>query len=103
MLLGYNDLVLSLTVGLIATDWGGTRVEAWSSPDALKKCKKETDESLSKERVAEPQTTASPNDPSVLWNAMIHPFLNMTIKGAVWYQGESNSGIETAFNIISRS
>lgn len=24
---------------------------------------------------------------SVLWNAMIHPLLNMTIKGALWYQG----------------
>lgn len=23
---------------------------------------------------------------------MIHPFLNMTIKGAVWYQGEANAG-----------
>lgn len=26
---------------------------------------------------------------SVLWNAMIHPMLNMTLKGAVWYQGQS--------------
>lgn len=25
-------------VGLIATDWGGTPVESWSSPDALRKC-----------------------------------------------------------------
>jgi len=24
--------------------------------------------------------------------AMIYPFLNMTIKGAIWYQGESNAG-----------
>ncbi len=23
---------------------------------------------------------------------MIYPFLNMTIKGAIWYQGESNAG-----------
>ena len=33
-----------------------------------------------------------PNQHSVLWNAMIYPFLNMTIKGAIWYQGESNAG-----------
>ena len=32
-----------------------------------------------------------PGDHSVLWNAMIYPFLNMTIKGALWYQGEANS------------
>ena len=24
---------------------------------------------------------------SVLWNAMIHPFLSLTIYGAIWYQG----------------
>ena len=24
--------------GLIATDWGGTAIELWSSPDALAKC-----------------------------------------------------------------
>ncbi|KAJ8280937.1 hypothetical protein GJAV_G00061270 [Gymnothorax javanicus] len=28
---------------------------------------------------------------SVLWNSMIHPLLNMTIKGAIWYQGEENT------------
>ena len=33
-----------------------------------------------------------PGSHSVLWNAMIYPFLNMTIKGAVWYQGEANAG-----------
>ena len=26
------------------------------------------------------------------WNAMIHPLLGMTIRGAVWYQGEQNAG-----------
>ena len=34
----------------------------------------------------------NPSTPTVLWNAMIYPFLNMTIKGAIWYQGESNAG-----------
>ncbi|MEA3462468.1 MAG: sialate O-acetylesterase [Bacteroidota bacterium] len=28
--------------------------------------------------------------PSVLYNGMLHPLKNMTIKGAIWYQGESN-------------
>ncbi|XP_006034395.1 sialate O-acetylesterase [Alligator sinensis] len=25
--------------------------------------------------------------PSVLWNVMIHPLLNMTLRGIIWYQG----------------
>lgn len=38
-----------------------------------------------------PQPSWSPNRPSVLYNAMIHPLLPITIRGAIWYQGESNS------------
>ena len=33
-----------------------------------------------------------PKEPSILWNSMIYPLLQMTIYGAVWYQGESNVG-----------
>jgi sialate O-acetylesterase len=33
-----------------------------------------------------------PGTPGVLYNAMIHPLLNFTVKGAIWYQGESNAG-----------
>ena len=34
----------------------------------------------------------SPNNPSVLHNAMIHPLLPCALRGAIWYQGESNAG-----------
>ncbi len=35
---------------------------------------------------------AGPNDyPSILYNGMIHPLLNYSVKGAIWYQGESNA------------
>ncbi|MBA4187515.1 MAG: sialate O-acetylesterase [Planctomycetaceae bacterium] len=30
--------------------------------------------------------------PGVLYNAMIHPLLAFKVKGAIWYQGESNAG-----------
>ena len=34
-----------------------------------------------------------PNDyPSILYNAMIHPIEKLSIKGAIWYQGEANAG-----------
>jgi sialate O-acetylesterase len=36
--------------------------------------------------------TIGPNDyPTCLFNAMIHPILKFPIKGAIWYQGESNA------------
>jgi sialate O-acetylesterase len=33
-----------------------------------------------------------PNTPTVLYNAMVNPVLPFQIKGAIWYQGESNVG-----------
>ena len=68
-------------------------MEAWSSPDALSKCTGE-DALISHEK-----QQINKNSPSVLWNAMIFPFLNMTIKGATWYQGESNAGIARAVRL----
>ena len=34
----------------------------------------------------------NPNSPSVLYNAMLAPLLPYAIRGAIWYQGESNAG-----------
>ena len=58
-------------------------MEAWSSPEALKMCKKKGSPIT--------ENVGGPSTPSILWNAMIYPFLNMTIKGAIWYQGEANA------------
>lgn len=40
---------------------------------------------------AAPKTWNDPNQPTVLYNAMISPIIPFTIKGAIWYQGESNA------------
>ena len=49
--------------------------------------------------------TLGPNDyPSLLFNAMLNPLLPYTIKGAIWYQGETNAGrayqYRTAFPLM---
>jgi sialate O-acetylesterase len=31
--------------------------------------------------------------PGVLFNAMIHPFIGYTMRGAIWYQGEGNANV----------
>ncbi|CAM9870731.1 unnamed protein product [Bubo scandiacus] len=41
------------------------------------------------------QQLSGPQTPSVLWNAMIHPLLNMTLRGVAWYQGEANTFLHT--------
>ncbi|RYY33460.1 MAG: 9-O-acetylesterase [Sphingobacteriaceae bacterium] len=39
-----------------------------------------------------PYKPDGPNRPTVLYNAMVNPIINYTIKGVIWYQGESNAG-----------
>jgi sialate O-acetylesterase len=34
----------------------------------------------------------NPNSPSTLFNGMLHPIVKFQVKGAIWYQGESNAG-----------
>ena len=38
-----------------------------------------------------PASSGGPNRPTVLYNAMIQPFIQFPIRGAIWYQGESNA------------
>lgn len=38
-----------------------------------------------------PSSSNSPNRPTLIYNAMISPILPYTIKGVIWYQGESNA------------
>jgi sialate O-acetylesterase len=42
-----------------------------------------------------PRTPMGPNNPhspAGLYNAMIHPLIKYPVKGAIWYQGETNAG-----------
>lgn len=45
-----------------------------------------------KEVAPMPASNDGPNRVTVLYNAMINPYLQFPIKGAIWYQGESNAG-----------
>ncbi|MCF6332856.1 MAG: sialate O-acetylesterase [Draconibacterium sp.] len=45
-----------------------------------------------KDLLEKPNDNSGVNRPTVLYNAMINPLLPYGIKGAIWYQGESNAG-----------
>lgn len=80
--------ILDVPVGLIHTSWGASTVQAWMSTDALNAFQTIDIDGLD---ISE----KTQGIPTVLFNAMIHPLLPYTIKGALWYQGESNR-META-------
>jgi len=74
---------LNVPVGVINASWGGSRIEAWIDTQTMQKFP----ESL----FITSQEKTSPNHrASHLYNGMIAPIKNMGIKGAIWYQGESN-------------
>ena len=76
--------ILNVPIGIINTSWGGTRIEPWISELG---CKNFEWVKLPQKK---PVENLSPQTPTVLFNAMINPIVGYGIRGAIWYQGESN-------------
>jgi sialate O-acetylesterase len=113
-------------VGLIDSTWGGTPVESWISLDGLAADASLMPAFASRARFADEQSTVPgrlleerredaaaraagqpipkhpwhPNEvswsPAGLFNAMIAPATPYSIKGVIWYQGETNSAPDRA-------
>ncbi len=104
-------------VGLIGTYWGGTPAESWMSREALeinpryrteildtyaaadREWRRKMDafeqEKAATTRDGRPFNRGAPWQPwggYQLYDGMIAPLLPFAIKGAIWYQGESNAG-----------
>src|SRR4051812_21797729 len=89
-------------VGLIETCWGGSPAEVWMSQAVLEgnaEYKRDIleayQETVAKMEKQEPKNGKAPRvpwKPAELYNGMIAPLIPSAIKGAIWYQGESNAG-----------
>lgn len=125
---------LDVPIGLVGSNWGGTRIEPWTPPvgfdenPALKDIVKRIADTKTKHKQTEAnalkrheawlakaqqqqaagETVAKPpvwpNSPVAhrafptgIYNAMIHPIVPFTTRGAIWYQGESNRGEGMAY------
>ncbi|TCC90042.1 sialate O-acetylesterase [Pedobacter frigiditerrae] len=76
--------MLGVPIGLIGDSYGGSTIEAWMSSDDLKAFP-EVKVPLPTDTIKEVSRT-----PTTLYNGMLHPVIGYGIKGAIWYQGESN-------------
>jgi len=74
-----------LPVGMIHSSVGGTPAESWTSLSGLEK-------EPSLRRYVEQAGKDGKRSVAVLFNGMIAPLIPYAIKGAIWYQGESNNG-----------
>ncbi|MBO9617635.1 MAG: sialate O-acetylesterase [Niabella sp.] len=107
-------------VGLIHASWGGTPAESWVRKDVLAAGKDlapileryesnlknypnelkqyetalehwKQDSAGNKKPVKPIDPLKNSKSPTKLYNAMIHPLIPFSIKGVIWYQGESNA------------
>lgn len=85
-------------IGLLDDNWGGCRIEPWIPAEgfALEPTLAPVLEELKKRDAA---SAGLPDDapgdggaPSTMYNGMLHCVVPFAIKGALWYQGESNGG-----------
>lgn len=78
-------------VGLIQATWGGTHAESWMPKKIMAGDKFYADvlEQYDPARIKRQKDWCKV--PATLWNGMIRPICPYTVKGCVWYQGESNS------------
>jgi len=116
---------LNVPVGLIKCAWGGTRIEPWIPAEAFQQDKEmavyfesnrsaletwnpkqaEADYQAAVKRWSAKRNGRKPRKPSdpkasqqfpaTLFNGMVNPVIPYAIKGAIWYQGESNVGHNT--------
>jgi sialate O-acetylesterase len=80
---------LGTPVGIINSSWGGTPIEAWMSPAALAAF---PGFSNGHPGAGTDSRGGDPWVPGSLFNGMIQPLLPYALRGALWYQGESNVG-----------
>lgn len=77
---------LNVPIGLIHSSWGGTSAENWTPKTII-----DADAKFSDWENTFEENAYRPVEPSVLYNAMIHPLIPFEIAGVIWYQGETNT------------
>ncbi|MCA9175212.1 MAG: sialate O-acetylesterase [Planctomycetales bacterium] len=85
---------LNVPIGLIGSNWGGTRIEPWTAPEGFKSNPNLKSISDKLDSFPEKNNKGAINHQSALalYNGMIHPMVPFGVRGAIWYQGESNNG-----------
>jgi len=98
---------LNVPVGLIETCWGGSPAEVWMSQRALasnpvyqRDILDSYAAALRKTEPAGPKSQRPAWKPAELYNGMISPLIPFAIKGAIWYQGESNEARAQQYGIL---
>lgn len=79
---------MGCTIGLISASQGASVIQSWMPEDALEKIGiRFPAEELNDSHFKYPLWNPS----GCLYNTMLHPWIDYTVSGVIWYQGESNT------------
>ena len=81
---------LKVPIGLVGSNWGGTRIEPWVSLDGFRSVPELSKQAADVEKLWSEGGKVGSGTPSAIYNAMIHPLAPYAMRGGIWYQGESN-------------
>lgn len=81
---------IKVPIGLISSNWGGTRIEPWTPGSVY-----ESSPIFAAETAVKPYKIDN-SEVGGLYNSMIAPLAPFALKGFIWYQGESNAMFEDA-------
>jgi len=82
---------LGVPVGLVGSNWGGTRIEPWTTLAGFESVS-ELSKEAEKVKSYKADTKVGGGSPSAIYNQMVHPLAPFAMRGGIWYQGESNGG-----------
>lgn len=84
---------LNTPIGLINSSWGGTPAEVWTPAEIVN----ENPELRKSAELLKPLPWWTVT-PGYAFNGMVAPLTNYTIRGAIWYQGESNTAAPATYS-----
>ena len=80
---------LGVPVGIVVNPWGGSRIEAWMTREAIDASGITPEERAAIDAVEE-HLDRWPETPELIWNGRMAPIAGYRAKGFIWYQGCSN-------------
>lgn len=91
---------LDVPIGVIVSAWGGTDIAPWIPREGLRATRgledlaayEPKDGTAFKKLETMPNMTNSSRQPTVMYNALVAPLAPYSIRGILWYQGESDRG-----------
>lgn len=88
---------LGVPIGLVGTNWGGQRIEPFTPPVGFEQVPQLSD------YVADLKQGKYKGGATQIYNGMVAGLTPLNVRGAIWYQGESNAGDGLRYNYLKEA